>query len=197
MLDPLLSASDKSGSQSNIIGNRIYSPISRSYLKRKVTFSQLPEEEFTCNDDTTSDDSIINEIFPFASLLSEWHTIEKVDRDLLDEVSTRLKNSETPGLNYTLQEISAFVLEDFPAELLLQRPDIIFSILDMLVQEANFSAKVSSVSCLTKIVKKLQNRLRFCSDAGFIGRTTCDQTFADTFLPSQDRNNDIEGNNQL
>ena len=193
LLDPLLSTSDKSSAH----GNRLYSPISRSYLKRKVTFSEHPEEELTCNDDTISDDSIINEIFPFASLLSEWHTIDKVDRNLLGEVSARLKNSETTGLNYTLQEISSFVLEDFPAELLLQRPDIIFSILDISVQEANFSSKVSSVSCLTKIVKKLQNRLRFCSDAGFIGRTSCDQTFADAFLPNQDRNKGIEGNNQL
>ena len=62
--------------------------------------------------------------------------MEKVDRDLLEEVGSRLKASEVSRIKYTLQEISSFVIEDFPAEVLLQRPDIIFFVLDIVIEES-------------------------------------------------------------
>ena len=191
LLDPVVS-SDHSTAQSTQNGNRIYSPITRSYLKRKVTFSQLPEDS-TFDDNTINSESIIQDIFPFSSLLSEWHTMEKVDRDLLHEVAQRLKNSELAGVKYALQEISSFVLEDFPTELLLQRPNILFMILDILIQETNFSAKISSVGCLEKIVRKLQSRINFCSDTGLIGRSSSDKHFGDSLLSNHERHLDFQG----
>ena len=191
LLDPVVS-SDHSTAQSSINGNRIYSPITRSYLKRKVTFSQHPEESIY-DDNTIDSESIIQDIFPFSSLLSEWHTMEKVDRDLLHEVAQRLKNSELAGVKYALQEISAFVLEDFPTELLLQRPNIVLMILDILIQETNLRAKISSVGCLEKMVCKLQSRIHFCSDTGFIGRSSTDKNFGDSLLPNHERHLDFQG----
>ena len=195
LLEPILSSSEHSGVHNSLNENRIYSPISRSYLKRKVTFSQNTEEqELTYDDTTIGEDNILNEIFPLSSLLSEWHTMEKVDRDLLEEVGSRLKASEVSGLKYTLQEISSFVIEDFPAEVLLQRPDIIFFVLDIVIEEKNLSAKISAVRCLEKTVKKLQYRLLTNADAGLIGRTSYDKTYTDSLLSRRDRYQEFQGN---
>ena len=189
LLEPTSSMSDhqSNGQHMPKNGPRLYSPITRSYLKRKVTFNHNSEcEEIEDTDNTGIDATdIINIMFPFSSLLSEWHTLTKVDRDLLDNIASRLKSNEPPEIRSALQELTAFVLEDFPGEILLQRPNIVFSIQDLLVLQHDVSLKLSSAGCLERIMQKLQTRLRFCSNSGFVGRKNCDILFADSVIGCQ------------
>jgi hypothetical protein len=188
LLEPASSSSDTSISQNTRRNeNGLYSPISRSYLKRKVTFSQISEgQEYDDTNNTAVDENdIITEMFPFSPLISEWHTLAKTDRDLLDNIESRLKSSEVSDVRSALQELSSFVLEDFPPEVLLQRPDIVFLTHDILMLQHDVSLRFSSASCLHRLIQKLQDRLEFCSNPGFVGRKNCDIIFTDSLSNHQ------------
>ena len=113
--------------------NRMYSPISRSYLQRKVRFSTNSESQELENGNTDIIESdIIIDIFPMSKFVSEWHTLSKVDRDLLSDITSRIKSSERYEAQNAMQEFSSLVLEDYQTEIFLQRPSIVFSVFDLL-----------------------------------------------------------------
>ena len=169
--------------------NRMYSPISRSYLQRKVRFSTNSESQELENGNTDIIESdIIIDIFPKSKLLSEWHTLSKVDRDLLSDITSRIKSSERYEAQNAMQEFSSLVLEDYPTEIFLQRPSIVFSVFDLLRTHKDAGRRYSSLYCLEKMAKKLQERLKFCANVGFVGKKNCDTLFTDSISITSEAN---------
>ena len=185
LLEPASISSDqKNSTNASKHENRLYSPVSRSYLKRRVTFSQNSESQESENTDILGIDEsdIIAQMFPRSTIISEWHTIAKKDREVLDDIVSRITSSKKVEVRSALQELSSFVLEDYPPELLLQRPDIVFAVQDLLILQSDIGIRYSSVCCLERLVQKLQARIQFCSNFGFVGHKNCDILFTESFV---------------
>ena len=166
--------------------NRMYSPITRSYLKRRVTFNDISDGEDNSNNgddgDTkiTETSDVLKILFPFSSLLSDWHTLARTDRNVLENIASRLKSNHPKEIRNALRELSAFVVEDFAPEVLIQRPEIVFIMQDILMLNQDYDLNISSAHCLEQIVLKLQGRLKFSADSGFLARKNCDVVFNDS-----------------
>ena len=123
-----------------------------------------------------------------AKLLSEWHTLSKVDRDLLSDITSRIKSNERYQAQNAMQEFSSLVLEDYPTEIFLQRPSIVLSVFDLLRTHKDAGRRYSSLYCLEKMAKKLQERLKFCSNVGFVGKKNCHTLFTDSISITSEAN---------
>jgi hypothetical protein len=145
----LLAARDKHACR------RMYSPVTRSYLK-KVTFD---EAEVTENDEEDSDDQqlrMMNSNF-------QWHPISRPDRFKLEAIHSGLISHKPEVIRDVCIELQSTIFEDFPAEIFLQRPDIIFALQDVLLVNSNQALTSGAADAMTRLADKLSNRLELCS----------------------------------
>ena len=130
------------------IGPRNYSPVARTYIK-KVHFN----EDF--NDDveteTTEKTTIISSPF-------EWHPLAKLDRDKIALIHSALISYKPEIIRDACIELTSDTFEDFPAEIFIQRPEIVFALQDILLVNSNSALKALSAKALAELCIKLLQR---------------------------------------
>ena len=158
---------------------RNYSPVTRSYIKR-VTFSNDCLE-----DDALSEVSILatTHSSPF-----EWHPLTKMDRETLHMLHSALVSYKPEIIRDACIEFRGDVLENFPAEIFIQRPEILFTLQDILAVNANQALKSLAAQCLSKLSQKLLQRWKHCKqiksgrkDQILLMTGQCESTNQDTF----------------
>ncbi|KAM9826967.1 rotatin [Neosynchiropus ocellatus] len=100
-----------------------------------------------------------------------WLTLTNTDRHILSSNENSLRSSN-PNLVWTTCELLCdVIMKDFPAEIFLQRPSIVQSLLSLLRHglengEATY-LHLQAISCLRQLCAGLRQRLRFHQDPSF------------------------------
>ena len=132
---------------------RVYSPVTRSYIKR-VTFSQDLDDA----DDADEDDLEISlGHSPF-----DWHPLTKLDRDKINLLHSTLTSYRPEAIRDACIQLRGETLSDFPSEIFIQRPDIVFALQDILSGNTNQALIALAAQALASICNHLQNRWKIC-----------------------------------
>ncbi|XP_038123277.1 rotatin isoform X2 [Cyprinodon tularosa] len=100
-----------------------------------------------------------------------WLTLTNTDRHILSSNESSLGSSDPNMVRTTCELLCDVILQDFPAEIFLQRPGIVKNLL-LLLRLGSGKGEVgylrsSALSCLRQLCVGLQRRLRFHQDPGF------------------------------
>ncbi|KAM6900677.1 rotatin [Xenentodon cancila] len=100
-----------------------------------------------------------------------WLTLTSTDRHILSSNESSLGSSNPNLVRTTCELLCDVIMQDFPAEIFLQRPGIVKNLLSLLrlgsgKGEASFLYS-SALSCLRQLCVGLRRRLRFHRDPGF------------------------------
>ncbi|XP_054893748.1 rotatin isoform X2 [Poeciliopsis prolifica] len=100
-----------------------------------------------------------------------WLTLTNTDRHILSSNESSLGSSNPNMVRTTCELLCDVILQDFPAEIFLQRPGIVKNLL-LLLRVSSGKGEVSSLhssalSCLRQLCVGLKRRLRFHQDPGF------------------------------
>ena len=93
----------------------------------------------------------------------EWHPLSKHDRDKLAFVHSALVSFKPEVIRDACIEFRGDILEDFPAEIFVQRPEILFSLQDVLLTNNNQALKSLAAQALSKLCHRLLRRFDFCT----------------------------------
>ena len=126
---------------------------SRTYVKR-VHFN----EEFEDDDETNTDKPAIIPS-PFA-----WFPLSKLDRDKLSVIHSALTSYKPEIIRDACIELTSDTFEDFPAEIFIQRPEIVFALQDILLVNSNPALKSLAAQAISTLCQKLINRFRLCTE---------------------------------
>ncbi|XP_028288914.1 rotatin isoform X2 [Parambassis ranga] len=100
-----------------------------------------------------------------------WLTLTNTDRHILSSNESSLGSSNPNLVRTTCELLCDVIMQDFPAEIFLQRPSIIKNLLSLLKLgsgkgEANY-LHLPALSCLRQLCVGLRRRLRFHQDPSF------------------------------
>uniref|UniRef100_A0A3Q4AK34 Rotatin N-terminal domain-containing protein n=1 Tax=Mola mola TaxID=94237 RepID=A0A3Q4AK34_MOLML len=100
-----------------------------------------------------------------------WLTLTNTDRHILSTNESSLRSGNPNLVRSTCELLCDVIMQDFPAEIFLQRPNIVKSLLSLLrlsspKGEASY-LHLQAVSCLRQLCVGLQRRLRFHQDPSF------------------------------
>ncbi|PNI69641.1 RTTN isoform 8, partial [Pan troglodytes] len=100
-----------------------------------------------------------------------WLPLTTTDRHVLSSNESSLRSSNHTLIWNTCELLKDVIMQDFPAEIFLQRPKIVQSLLSLLKLAFGGDGKhrlaLQSVSCLQQLCMYLRNRLNFHRDPGF------------------------------
>lgn len=100
-----------------------------------------------------------------------WLPLTTTDRHVLSSNESSLRSSNHTLIWNTCELLKDVIMQDFPAEIFLQRPKIIQSLLSLLKLAFEGDGKhrlaLQSVSCLQQLCTYLRNRLNFHRDPHF------------------------------
>ncbi|KAM4704998.1 rotatin [Rhinophrynus dorsalis] len=100
-----------------------------------------------------------------------WLTLTATDKHVLSSNESSLRSNNHNLVWRSCQLLQDVVLEDFPAEIFLQRPKIVQSLLSLLVlaseKDGQQHLAFQSLSCLHQLCTFLRKRLNFHRDPGF------------------------------
>ncbi|XP_008562647.1 PREDICTED: rotatin [Galeopterus variegatus] len=100
-----------------------------------------------------------------------WLPLTTTDRHVLSSNESSLRSSNHTLIWNTCELLKDVIMQDFPAEIFLQRPKIVQSLLSLLKLAFGGDGKhrlaLQSVSCLQQLCTYLRNRLNFHRDPGF------------------------------
>uniref|UniRef100_A0A3Q3IF06 Rotatin N-terminal domain-containing protein n=1 Tax=Monopterus albus TaxID=43700 RepID=A0A3Q3IF06_MONAL len=100
-----------------------------------------------------------------------WLTLTNTDRHILSSNESSLRSSNPSLVRTTCELLCDVIMQDFPAEIFLQRPSIVKNLLSLLrvglgKGEASF-LHLQALSCLRHLCAGLRRRLRFHQDPSF------------------------------
>ncbi|XP_075906423.1 rotatin isoform X2 [Nelusetta ayraudi] len=100
-----------------------------------------------------------------------WLTLTNTDRHILSSNESSLRSGSPNLVRTTCELLCDVIMQDFPAEIFLQRPSIVKSLLSLLrlsstKGEAGF-LHLQALSCLRQLCVGLRRRLRFHQDPSF------------------------------
>lgn len=100
-----------------------------------------------------------------------WLPLTTADRHVLSSNESSLRSSNHTLIWNTCELLKDVIMQDFPAEIFLQRPKIVQSLLSLLKLafggEGKHRLALQSVSCLQQLCVYLRNRLNFHRDPSF------------------------------
>ncbi|XP_047293424.1 rotatin isoform X5 [Homo sapiens] len=99
-----------------------------------------------------------------------WLPLTTTDRHVLSSNESSLRSSNHTLIWNTCELLKDVIMQDFPAEIFLQRPKIVQSLLSLLklaFGDGKHRLALQSVSCLQQLCMYLRNRLNFHRDPGF------------------------------
>ncbi|XP_068419530.1 rotatin isoform X1 [Eschrichtius robustus] len=100
-----------------------------------------------------------------------WLPLTTADRHVLSSNESSLRSSNHTLIWNTCELLKDVIMQDFPAEIFLQRPKIVQSLLSLLKLAFGGDGKhrlaLQSVSCLQQLCTYLRNRLNFHRDPSF------------------------------
>ncbi|XP_029955033.1 rotatin isoform X2 [Salarias fasciatus] len=100
-----------------------------------------------------------------------WLTLTNTDRHILSSNESSLGNSNPNLVRTTCELLCDVIMQDFPAEIFLQRPNIVKNLLSLLRlgtgkgEGSHFH--LAAISCLRQLCVGLRKRLRFHQDPSF------------------------------
>ncbi|XP_021941770.1 rotatin isoform X2 [Zootermopsis nevadensis] len=112
----------------------------------------------------------------FRCLLLPWQPLVVTDRHVLLSIEESLASTtDLPFILHTCQFFTDVMLQDFPAEVFLQRPAIIKAFFDLLNSDSRVCDIVAC--CLCRLTAALRVRVRYYSDPGItnLKQATCDR----------------------
>ncbi|GJQ85225.1 hypothetical protein Trydic_g13065 [Trypoxylus dichotomus] len=121
--------------------------------------------EFSVIDTPTSDKFLeqTDSYLPYFYL--SWYSLINTDRHVLESVENSLKNpSEISSLLHTCEFFSDVMLHDFPAEVFLQRPTILFELQRLILSCNSSRIKAAVLKALIKFTKLLKVRINYYND---------------------------------
>ncbi|XP_031137959.1 rotatin isoform X3 [Sander lucioperca] len=100
-----------------------------------------------------------------------WLSLTNTDRHILSSNESSLRSSNPNLVRSTCELLCDVIMQDFPAEIFLQRPSIVKSLLSLLrlgsgKGEASY-LHLQALSCLRQLCVGLRRRLRFHQDPSF------------------------------
>ena len=110
----------------------------------------------------SDDDNSVSTVATIIPSPFEWHPLSKQDRDKLACVHSALVSFKPEVIRDACIEFRGDILEDFPAEIFIQRPEILFSLQDILLTNSNQALKSLAAQALSKLCNCLENRFEFC-----------------------------------
>uniref|UniRef100_A0A8C5P0R9 Rotatin N-terminal domain-containing protein n=1 Tax=Jaculus jaculus TaxID=51337 RepID=A0A8C5P0R9_JACJA len=100
-----------------------------------------------------------------------WLPLTTTDRHVLSSNESSLRSSNHTLIWNTCELLKDVIMQDFPAEIFLQRPKIVQSLLSLLKLAPEGDGKhrlaMQAVSCLQQLCTYLRNRLNFYRDPNF------------------------------
>ncbi|XP_007953796.1 rotatin [Orycteropus afer afer] len=100
-----------------------------------------------------------------------WLPLTTTDRHVLSSNESSLRSSKHTLIWNTCELLKDVIMEDFPAEIFLQRPQIVQGLLSLLklafAGDGKHRLALQSASCLQQLCTNLRNRLNFHRDPGF------------------------------
>ncbi|XP_059183330.1 rotatin [Centropristis striata] len=100
-----------------------------------------------------------------------WLTLTNTDRHILSSNESSLRSNNPSLVRTTCELLCDVIMQDFPAEIFLQRPSIVKNLLSLLKLglgkgEASY-LHLQALSCLRQLCVGLKQRLRFHQDPSF------------------------------
>ncbi|XP_034562939.1 rotatin isoform X2 [Notolabrus celidotus] len=101
-----------------------------------------------------------------------WLTLTNTDRHILSSNESSLSSSNPNLVRTTCELLCDVIMQDFPAEIFLQRPSIVKNLLALLRLHGSGKGEASylhlqALSCLRQLCVGLRRRLRFHQDPSF------------------------------
>uniref|UniRef100_A0A8C8RE34 Rotatin n=1 Tax=Pelusios castaneus TaxID=367368 RepID=A0A8C8RE34_9SAUR len=100
-----------------------------------------------------------------------WLNLTTTDRHVLSSNESSLRSNNHRLIWNTCELLQDVIMQDFPAEIFLQRPKIVQSLLSLLKlafgKDGKHRLALQAVSCLQQLCICLRNRLNFHRDPGF------------------------------
>lgn len=100
-----------------------------------------------------------------------WLPLTTTDRHVLSSNESSLRSSNHTLIWNTCELLKDVIMQDFPAEIFLQRPRVVQSLLSLLkpafAGDGEHRLALQSLSCLQQLSVCLRNRLNFHRDPGF------------------------------
>ncbi|XP_027738679.1 rotatin isoform X2 [Empidonax traillii] len=100
-----------------------------------------------------------------------WLTLTSTDRHVLSSNESSLRSNNQSLIWSTCELLQDVIMQDFPAEIFLQRPKIVQSLLSLLnlafVGDGRHRLALQAVSCLQQLCIFLRSRLNFHRDPSF------------------------------
>ncbi|XP_064363215.1 rotatin isoform X2 [Dromaius novaehollandiae] len=151
----------------------------QTQLRPSVDHSGLPQEELSagyfCQDRSHMQQL---EIPPKRTVVKclkfstfPWLTLTSTDRHVLSSNESSLRSNNHNLIWSTCELLQDVIMQDFPAEIFLQRPKIVQSLLSLLKLafggDGRHRLALQAVSCLQQLCIFLRNRLNFHRDPDF------------------------------
>ncbi|XP_022599965.1 rotatin [Seriola dumerili] len=119
-----------------------------------------------------------------------WLTLTNTDRHILSSNESSLRSNNSNLVRTTCDLLCDVIMQDFPAEIFLQRPSIAKSLLSLLrvgsgKGEASY-LHLQALSCLRQLCAGLRRRLRFYQDPSFYSTKQDPVSQNSSFSHSQD-----------
>uniref|UniRef100_A0A6J0TVC1 Rotatin n=1 Tax=Pogona vitticeps TaxID=103695 RepID=A0A6J0TVC1_9SAUR len=105
-----------------------------------------------------------------------WLSLTTTDRHVLSSSESSLRSKNPKLIWNTCELLQDVIMQDFPAEIFLQRPKIVQSLLSLttlaLGKDGQYNLALQAISCLQQLCVLLQNRLNFHRDPSFVSSET-------------------------
>ncbi|XP_054840962.1 rotatin [Eublepharis macularius] len=105
-----------------------------------------------------------------------WLILTSTDRHVLSSNESSLRSNNHRLIWNTCELLQDVIMQDFPAEIFLQRPKIVQNLLSLLTlafgRDGQYRLALQAVSCLQQLCVFLRNRLNFHRDPSFVSSET-------------------------
>ncbi|XP_060755970.1 rotatin isoform X2 [Neoarius graeffei] len=134
----------------------------RGYFQQNAT-NQTDAAPPPCVSVNTSVRCLTFSVFP-------WLSLTATDRHILSSNESSLRSNKPDLVRTTCELLRDVIMQDFPAEIFLQRPSIVQNLVQLLsVSSENDSSSLAlhALACLQQLCANLRSRLRFHRDPSF------------------------------
>uniref|UniRef100_A0A8C7E273 Rotatin N-terminal domain-containing protein n=1 Tax=Naja naja TaxID=35670 RepID=A0A8C7E273_NAJNA len=104
-----------------------------------------------------------------------WLSLTTTDRHVLSSSESSLRSKNSKLIWNTCELLRDVIMQDFPAEIFLQRPKIVQNLLSLttlgLAKDGQHHLALQAVLCLEQLCVFLRNRLNFHRDPSFVSST--------------------------
>ncbi|XP_053106081.1 rotatin isoform X3 [Hemicordylus capensis] len=105
-----------------------------------------------------------------------WLSLTKTDRHVLSSSESSLRSKDNRLIWNTCELLQDVIMQDFPAEIFLQRPKIVQSLLLLTTlafgRDGQHRLALQAILCLQQLCVLLRNRLNFLRDPSFVSSET-------------------------